>query len=211
MVAATERGVPGVALTKVNAQAFGVDPGSVTYASVMEFMDGEGENSVRLYATDKLGPTFAFPVLGIGKLEPAYKNVYALKVLLTDSIGYWPAPGDGETPVRLLRRAPVSQSLGIRSDRLTFGPFTASWRMDDGRWATVEPPRDFLSPWQKRILLALALSALILAPLVWWMARRLTRPIRVFAEAAKRLGAYPDAEPLTPSGTAEVLTAIHLP
>lgn len=99
--------------------------------------------------------------------------------------------------------------MGIRSDRLTFGPFTASWRMDDGRWATVEPPRDLLSPWQQRILLALALSALILAPLVWWMARRLTRPIRVFAEAAERLGADPEAEPLTPSGPAEVRTAIH--
>lgn len=101
------------------------------------------------------------------------------------------------------------QTLGIQSDRLSFGPFVASYRLDDGRWATVEPPRGLLSPWQKRILLALALSALILAPLVWWMARRLTRPIRVFAEAAERLGADPDAEPLEPSGPTEVRTAIH--
>lgn len=120
-----------------------------------------------------------------------------------------PPEREGEPPVRIRGMAQFHQSLGIRSDRLTFGPFTASWRMDDGRWATVEPPRDFLSPWQKRILLALALSALILAPLVWWMARRLTRPIRVFAEAAERLGADPDAEPLKPSGPAEVRTAIH--
>ena len=40
------------------------------------------------------------------------------------------------------------------------------------------------------------------------MARRLTRPIRVFAAAAERLGANPDAEPLTPSGPSEVRTAI---
>ncbi|MBA3048568.1 ATP-binding protein, partial [Brevundimonas sp.] len=66
-----------------------------------------------------------------------------------------------------------------------------------------------LSPWQQRILLALAISMLLLAPLVWWMARRLTRPIRVFADAAARLGADPEAEPLTPSGPSEVRTAIH--
>ena len=50
---------------------------------------------------------------------------------------------------------------------------------------------------------------LLLAPLVWFMARRLTRPIRVFADAAERLGANPEAEPLTPSGPSEVRTAIH--
>lgn len=97
----------------------------------------------------------------------------------------------------------------IMADRLTFAPFSASLRLEDGRWATVEPPRGLLSPWQSRLLLALAISLLLLAPLVWWMARRLTRPIRVFAAAAERLGANPDAEPLTPSGPSEVRTAIH--
>lgn len=97
----------------------------------------------------------------------------------------------------------------VMTDRLTFAPFSASLRLDDGRWATVEPPRDLLSPWQSRLLLALGISMLLLAPLVWWMARRLTRPIRVFAEAAERLGADPEAPPLKPSGPSEVRTAIH--
>lgn len=97
----------------------------------------------------------------------------------------------------------------ILADRLTFAPFAAAVRQPDGRWATVEPPRGLLSPWQQRVLLALAISMLLLAPLVWFMARRLTRPIRVFAEAAERLGADPEAEPLTPSGPSEVRTAIH--
>ena len=102
-----------------------------------------------------------------------------------------------------------TRQFTVRADRLTFAPFSASVRQPDGRWATVEPPRGLLSPWQQRILLALAISLLLLAPLVWWMARRLTRPIRVFAEAAERLGADPEAEPLTPSGPSEVRTAIH--
>lgn len=97
----------------------------------------------------------------------------------------------------------------VMTDRLTFAPFSASLRLEDGRWATVEPPRGLLSPWQMRLLLALGISMLLLAPLVWWMARRLTRPIRVFAEAAERLGADPDAPPLKPSGPSEVRTAIH--
>ncbi len=97
----------------------------------------------------------------------------------------------------------------VMTDRLTFAPFSASLRLEDGRWATVEPPRGLLSPWQMRVLLALAISMLLLAPLVWWMARRRTRPIRVFAEAAERLGADPEAPPLKPSGPSEVRTAIH--
>ena len=102
-----------------------------------------------------------------------------------------------------------TRQLTVLADRLTFAPFSASVRQPDGRWATVEPPRGLLSPWQLRVLLALGISMLLLAPLVWFMARRLTRPIRVFADAAERLGADPEAEPLTPSGPSEVRTAIH--
>ncbi len=100
------------------------------------------------------------------------------------------------------------QQFTVLADRLTFAPFTAAVQMPDGRWAVVEPPRSLLSPWQRNLLIALAISALLLAPLVWWMARRLTRPIRVFADAAQRLGANPEADPLAPSGPREVRTAI---
>lgn len=102
-----------------------------------------------------------------------------------------------------------TRQFTVLADRLTFAPFSASVRQPDGQWATVQPPRGLLSPWQQRMLVALAISMLLLAPLVWWMARRLTRPIRVFADAAERLGADPEAEPLAPSGPSEVRTAIH--
>lgn len=98
--------------------------------------------------------------------------------------------------------------FSITADRLTFAPFSASVRLDDGRWATVEPPRGWLDPWQTRLLIALGLTLLLLAPVVWFLARRLARPIRQFAEAAERLGADPDAPALTPSGPSEVRTAI---
>lgn len=118
-----------------------------------------------------------------------------------------PGPGGPEGGAFVIDRE--TRQFTILADRLTFAPFSASVRQPDGRWATVEPPRGLLSPWQLRVLLALGISMLLLAPLVWWMARRLTRPIRVFADAAERLGADPEAEPLTPSGPSEVRTAIH--
>ncbi len=98
--------------------------------------------------------------------------------------------------------------FNIIADRLNFDPFSASVKLPDGRWATVEPPRSLISPWQMRLLVSLLISMLILAPIVWLLARRLTQPIRVFAEAAERLGADPDAEPLKPTGPTEVRTAI---
>ena len=117
-----------------------------------------------------------------------------------------PDPGESHGAFVIDRE---TRQFTVLADRLTFAPFSASVRQPDGRWATVEPPRGLLSPWHQRVLLALAISMLLLAPLVWWMARRLTRPIRVFADAAERLGADPEAEPLTPSGPSEVRTAIQ--
>lgn len=125
-----------------------------------------------------------------------------------------PASGDAAPDVDSVRivtadNGPDRQTrFQITADRLTFAPFSAAVRLEDGRWATVEPPRGWIDPWQTRLLIALGLTLLLLAPLVWIMARRLTRPIRQFAEAAERLGADPDAPPLTPSGPSEVRTAI---
>jgi two-component system OmpR family sensor kinase len=102
----------------------------------------------------------------------------------------------------------TTRQFNIIADRLNFDPFSASVKLPDGRWATVEPPRSLISPWQARLLMSLLISMAILAPIVWLLARRLTQPIRVFAEAAERLGADPDAEPLKPTGPTEVRTAI---
>lgn len=117
-------------------------------------------------------------------------------------------PPTGSNDVRVVTAGEGQTRFTVTADRLTFAPFSASVRMEDGRWATVEPPHGLIDPWQMRLLIALFITALLLAPLVWLMARRLTRPIRQFAEAAERLGADPDAPPLVPSGPSEVRTAI---
>lgn len=61
--------------------------------------------------------------------------------------------------------------------------FTTSVRQADDRWLSVEPTRPFLGGWQRNILIALAVSLLLLAPIAWIFARRLTRPFRALAGA----------------------------
>jgi two-component system OmpR family sensor kinase len=98
--------------------------------------------------------------------------------------------------------------VGVVSDQIAFPPFLATVQMDDGQWSTITPPRGWLAPWQIMLLLSMLLSLVLLSPLIWWMAQRLARPIRRFAYAADRLGADPDAAPLTPTGPNEVRLAI---
>jgi len=98
--------------------------------------------------------------------------------------------------------------IGVLSDQINFPPFSAAVRMDDGRWSVIAPPKGWLAPWQRVLLLSMLLSLVLLAPLIWWMAQRLARPIRRFAQAADRLGADPEAAPLTPTGPNEVRLAV---
>ncbi|MEH3159923.1 MAG: HAMP domain-containing sensor histidine kinase [Sphingomonas taxi] len=64
--------------------------------------------------------------------------------------------------------------------------FTASVRQADGRWLAVCAARPFLGGWQRNILIALAISLALLAPLAWIFARRMTRPFRALARAIDR-------------------------
>lgn len=99
------------------------------------------------------------------------------------------------------------QRITVFTEQLRFPPFTASVRLDNGQWATVSPPSGLWSPWHTRILLTFLASLALLLPLAWFMARRLTRPIRLFAQAAERLGSDPHAPPLDESGPTEVRDA----
>jgi two-component system OmpR family sensor kinase len=70
-------------------------------------------------------------------------------------------------------------------------------------------PEPLLRTWQRRLLLWLAMSALLMLPLAWFFARRLTRPIRAFAAAADRMGADPNAPPVPEDGPAELQVTAH--
>lgn len=89
-----------------------------------------------------------------------------------------------------------------------FGPFVVAVRQPDGHWLEVSPRRQWIEPWQLRVLLVLAASAIAVTPLAWWFARRIAAPIAAFARAAERLGRDPDAPPLDIQGSTEVSAAV---
>jgi len=114
------------------------------------------------------------------------------------------------TDRRTLRtiRARIIREGGGREEHFLIAPFEVGVRQADGSWRVVQPePPGFFSPWRQRVALWFLLSALVMVPIAWLFARRLSRPISLFAEAADRLGRDPRAEPLPLKGSAEIRVA----
>jgi signal transduction histidine kinase len=98
---------------------------------------------------------------------------------------------------------------GVREEHFLVAPFEVAIHQADGRWRVVRPEPAFgLNPWQQRIALWFVLSALAMAPVAYIFARRLAAPIRLFAEAAERLGRDPRAAPLAIKGPSEIRAAV---
>lgn len=86
-------------------------------------------------------------------------------------------------------------------------PVIAAVARDDGRWLVLDPADPLLPAWRRRMLLAFLLSAAVLAPVAWFMARRLTSPIRALAAAAERARLWRDDTPIPGGGPREVVAA----
>lgn len=91
---------------------------------------------------------------------------------------------------RLLRTKPdqlmVYTSEMQRSDDAIRGRFTVGWRVPGG-WRIAETaPLPFLTSWHMVTLLAMLGVLIVLGVAAWWIARRISLPIRRLAEAAKR-------------------------
>ncbi len=85
------------------------------------------------------------------------------------------------------------------------GDFVAALRLGPSQWATVQPlPETFPNRWQRRVFLWFATAMLLIAPLAWLFARRLTGPLAAFAAAAESLGRDPAAAVGALTGPAEV-------
>ena len=96
-----------------------------------------------------------------------------------------------------------------RGEPIFFDTVVAGLRTDAG-WRVVRtPPRAWIAPWQKRILMLFGLSVLVMIPFAWVFARALARPIRRIADAADRLGANPQAPQITEEGPAELRVTVH--
>ncbi len=99
---------------------------------------------------------------------------------------------------------------GVREEHFFVAPFDIGVRRPDGSWAVVRPQPAFgLDPWQIRIALWFVLTALAMAPVAYVFARRLSSPIKLFADAAERLGRDPRAPPLELKGPSEIGVAVR--
>ena len=110
----------------------------------------------------------------------------------------------------LLVRSELAKAGEPAEERFLIAPFEVGLRRADGRWLIVEP-KPTLEPtaWQQRLILSLILSALVLAPVAYLFARRLAKPIALFAAAAERLGRDPRAPPLAIRGPTEIGVAVQ--
>jgi signal transduction histidine kinase len=85
------------------------------------------------------------------------------------------------------------------------GPFLAAARTGSGQWIIVKPSaRPLLDEWRLRLFLWLGGSAILIAPAGYLFARRITAPLAIFADAARRLGSDPNSPPVRLDGPAEL-------
>jgi two-component system OmpR family sensor kinase len=109
----------------------------------------------------------------------------------------------------LPRRTGLSQPWRLPDARnqILFGHFTVSVRQPDGSWLSARGARTGFESWRWRAFLWLLAAMLAVGPFAWLVARRLTKPIAAFGEAAERLGRDPRAAPMPLDGPAEIADA----
>ena len=109
-----------------------------------------------------------------------------------------------------LVRDRIEREGGDREEHFLVAPFEVGVRQSDGSWTIVRPVRGFgLTPWQQRVVLWFFLSALAMTPIAYLFSRKLSAPLRLFAEAAERLGRDPGAQPLSMQGSTEIDVAVR--
>jgi signal transduction histidine kinase len=85
------------------------------------------------------------------------------------------------------------------------GEIEAAYQAQPGKWTVVRSQNQgFPNPWQRRLLLWFMACLVLLTPVGYLFARRLTAPIVRFAAAADRLGRGLRSTPLTLRGPAEI-------
>jgi signal transduction histidine kinase len=140
-------------------------------------------------------PQFSRRLAALMEVDPATVRLY-----------YEP---DQHSNVPWIHRRNQGDVLIRRGEPIFFDLVIAGVRTPEG-WRVVQtPPRAWLAPWQRRMLIFFLLSAVALTPLAWLFARRLTRPIRRIAQAADRMGGNPHAPPIAEDGPSELRRTAH--
>ncbi|MDB5365813.1 MAG: putative signal transduction histidine kinase [Rhodospirillales bacterium] len=107
------------------------------------------------------------------------------------------------------QRADRPSQPGERHEFAVPGVFALTIRLDDGSWVSLSPSTEpAWTRWLRSTLLWLACAAVISIAAALVVARRVTRPIEIFAATAQRLGRDPGAYLMDVHGPSEIRTAI---
>jgi two-component system, OmpR family, sensor kinase len=108
-------------------------------------------------------------------------------------------------------RQPGASAVPIRHGQpYFFNTVLAAEQDSAGGWRVLRtPPPSRISTWQQRTMIWFGLSALVMIPFAALFARRLTRPIRRFADAVERIERDQDAPPVPEEGPAELQVTAH--
>lgn len=146
-----------------------------------------------------------------GRMSQAIRVQLAegLHVPLSDVIVSAPQPFPiSDRRVFKVIRDRIARDGGEREEHFLIAPFQVAVKQPDGQWRIASPQRQIgLDPWQQRIILLFLLTALAMTPVAFVFARRLSAPMRVFTDAAERLGRDPRAPPLELAGPSEIKVA----
>jgi two-component system, OmpR family, sensor kinase len=129
----------------------------------------------------------------------------ALRLPVADVRLYW----HRLPPIRLNREVPVMVNGHVTPlDQTIYLGGAVFARRDGARWCVwIMPPPRGTSDWQWRVVLVVVMCLLSLIPVAWGFARRLSRPIRDFADAADHIGRDVAAPALTEAGPQEMRVA----
>ena len=131
-----------------------------------------------------------------------------LSAALTAALGSGTARIEVVTGDRPFHRM-MREGLALDGDALIVGGFRATWDRPDGRRATLVASSmpDGQMSWRMRIIQLALVSLLAMLPLLWLIARRISRPVKDLAIAAERMGRDPAAPPVEIRGPAEMRAA----
>lgn len=165
-------------------------------------------------------PRSEYRVDRVDNVAPAPWNPRAERIRLGLSVVLGRPPEAFEVSFRtpFLQRAPVYRredapparrpgSTEAARSMIVVGDVVVWERLDDGQWLRLTSNRGLMSSWRASAILWLLLAIAAIAPFAWALARRIAKPIGVFAAAAERLGRDPRASPLAVSGPPEIAEA----
>jgi signal transduction histidine kinase len=141
------------------------------------------------------------PPIGTTAFGPPSDGVQETPSALEDRA---PEPGAAGEP-QLQSRFRIHRRFAGGPETPIFGEFAAAVQQDDGAWTVVRStPEPFPTEWQLQASAWLLGGFLLVATAGYLFSRRITAPLKRFAEAAETLGRDPHAPQMALKGPAEV-------